>query len=49
MVGKDYDGIDVLEKETGKVTSLVAHDDNGRSLPHNTIYDLYADRDGVMW
>ena len=48
-VGKDYDGIDVLEKETGKVTSLVAHDDNGRSLPHNTIYDLYADRDGVMW
>ena len=49
LVGKDYDGIDVLEKETGKVTSLVAHDDNGRSLPHNTIYDLYADRDGVMW
>ena len=39
----------MLEKETGKVTSLVAHDDNGRSLPHNTIYDLYADRDGVMW
>lgn len=33
----------------GKVTSLVAHDDNGRSLPHNTIYDLYADRDGIMW
>lgn len=31
-VGKDYDGIDVLEKETGKVTSLVAHDDNGRSF-----------------
>lgn len=48
-VGKDYDGIDVLEKETGNVTSLVAHDDNGRSLPHNTIYDLYADRDGIMW
>ena len=48
-VGKDYDGIDVLEKETGKVTSLVAHDDNGRSLSHNTIYDLYADRDGIMW
>ena len=48
-VGKDYDGIDVLEKETGKVTSLVAHDDNGRSLPHNTIYDLYAYRDGIMW
>lgn len=48
-VGKDYDGIDVLEKETGKVTSLVAHDDNGRSLPHNTIYDLYADGDGIMW
>ena len=49
MVGKDYDGIDVFEKETGKVTSLVAHDDNGRSLSHNTIYDLYADRDGIMW
>lgn len=48
-VGKDYDGIDVLEKETGKVTSLVAHEDNGRSLPHNTIYDLYADRNGIMW
>lgn len=48
-VGKDYDGIDVLEKETGKVVSLVAGDDNGRSLPHNTIYDLYADRDGIMW
>ena len=31
------------------MTSLVAHDDNGRSLPHNTIYDLYADRDGIMW
>lgn len=48
-VGKDYDGIDVLEKETGKVVSLVAGNDNGRSLPHNTIYDLYADRDGIMW
>lgn len=48
-VGKDYDGIDVLEKETGEVTSLVAHEDNGRSLPHNTIYDLYADRNGIMW
>lgn len=48
-VGKDYDGIDVLEKETRRVTSLVSHDDNGRSLPHNTIYDLYADRDGIMW
>ena len=39
-VGKLYDGIDVLSKETGKVKPLVAHDDNGRSLPHNTIYDL---------
>lgn len=48
-VGKDYDGIEVFDKETGKVTSLVANDSSQRGLSHNTIYDLYADRNGIMW
>ena len=48
-LGKDYGGIDVFDKKTGKVTSITAKEGNPRSLSHNTVYQLYADADGLMW
>ncbi|WP_373728967.1 two-component regulator propeller domain-containing protein [Bacteroides heparinolyticus] len=48
-LGKDQEGIDVLDKKTGKITSLISHPDNERGLPHNTIMELYEDAAGIMW
>lgn len=48
-IGKDYNGIDILDKKTGKVIHVVNNPQNLRSVSHNTIYTLYADRNGMMW
>ena len=48
-LGKDYSGIDILIKSTGKVLSVSSDKNTDRSLSHNTIYTLYADRDGIVW
>ena len=48
-IGKDYEGIDVLDKRTGQIFAVRHDDDNPRSLSHNTVYCLYPDRDGLMW
>lgn len=48
-IGKDYGGIDVLDKKTRKVINVANNVKNPRSLSHNTVYALYADRNGVMW
>lgn len=48
-LGKDYGGIDVFDKKTGEVIKVANDAGNPRSLSHNTVYALYADRDGLMW
>lgn len=48
-MGKDYSGIDILEKSDWKIKSVVADKDTDRGLSHNTVYTLYADRDGIVW
>lgn len=48
-LAKDYKGIDVFDKRTGEVINLVNDESDGRSLCHNTVYQLYADRNGLVW
>lgn len=48
-IGKDSGGIDVFDKRSGKIINIVNEGDNPRSLSHNTVYHLYADRNGLMW
>ena len=48
-MGKDYSGIDILEKSTWKIKSVVADKETDRGLSHNTVYTLYTDRDGIVW
>ena len=48
-LAKDYKGIDVLDKKTGEVVNLTNHADDERSLCHNTVYQLYVDRNGLVW
>ncbi len=48
-IGKDYKGIDILDKKTGTITNLIHNEDDARSLSHNTVYQLYADCNGLMW
>ena len=48
-LAKDYEGIDVFDKKTGEVVRLTNRGDDPRSLSHNTVYQLYADRNGLVW
>lgn len=48
-LAKDYKGIDVFDKKTGEIISLTSDEQDVRSLSHNTVYHLYADRNGIMW
>ena len=48
-LAKEYKGIDVFDKKTGEVVNLTNHADDERSLCHNTVYQLYVDRDGLVW
>lgn len=45
----DFNGIILLDKQTEQTINLRANPDDERSLPHNTIYALYTDPDGLMW
>lgn len=45
----DFNGILLLDKRSGESLNLRNDPDDERSLPHNTIYALYADPDGLMW
>ena len=47
--GKDHTGIDILDKKTKEMFHVENDENDYRSLSHNTVYSLYADRDGLMW
>ncbi|WP_367279722.1 two-component regulator propeller domain-containing protein [uncultured Bacteroides sp.] len=47
--GLDNQGIVTLDKRSGKCEHIISKDNSERSLPHNTVYDLFADPKGVIW
>lgn len=47
-MGKE-DGIDIWDRKTGEMTSILAEPDNERGLPNNTINTLFRDDDGTVW
>lgn len=48
-IGKDYSGIEILDKGTGMTRKLHYDDNNERSISQNTIYTIYTDKDGLVW
>lgn len=48
-IGKELNGIDILDKETGVVKHLQNKPDNERSLQSNTVTALFQDSNGIMW
>ncbi|MGL4852985.1 MAG: hybrid sensor histidine kinase/response regulator transcription factor [Phocaeicola sp.] len=48
-IGKDQDGVDVLDKKSKEVIRLMHNPNDERSLQNNTINALYSDPEGSMW
>ncbi|MDR0938642.1 MAG: response regulator [Mediterranea sp.] len=48
-MGLDQGGIKVVDKRALTTTTLTADEHDERSLPHNTVYSLYADPGGLVW
>lgn len=48
-IGKDKDGIDILDKETGEITVLKNKPGDERSLSNNKVMALYEDSNEIMW
>ena len=48
-IGKDQEGIDILDKKTGEVRHLLNKADDERSLQDNTVMALYEDSSETMW
>lgn len=48
-VGKDRDGIDILDKKTGEVKQLRHRPGDERSLQDNVIMAFYQDSNEIMW
>ncbi len=48
-VGRDQNGICVLDKQTGESTVLTHIVNDERSLQNNSVVSLYEDANGVMW
>ena len=42
-------GLNVLDKNTGKVTSYTEHSPSGQRLTNDIIYSMYVDRSGLLW
>ena len=48
-VGTDHGGIDIINKNTGIVKTLLNRQDDEKSLSQNTIVDLFKDDMGIIW
>ncbi|MCC8133684.1 MAG: helix-turn-helix domain-containing protein [Tannerellaceae bacterium] len=48
-IGTDHGGINIVEKNTGKILVIKSDERNSYSLPQNTIKCLYKDRSDIMW
>lgn len=48
-IGKDYNGIEILDKRNGSTEKLHFDEKNERSISQNTVYTIYTDRNGLVW
>lgn len=48
-IGTDHGGVNIVEKNSGKILVIRNDERNPYSLPQNTIKCLYKDRSGIMW
>ncbi|WP_439559673.1 hybrid sensor histidine kinase/response regulator transcription factor [Dyadobacter sp.] len=48
-IGTDHGGINVLDKTTGDVTTLLSNANDPRTLSQNSILSLYRDPTGMIW
>ncbi len=48
-IGKDYNGIEILDKNNGLTEKLQFDEKNERSISQNTVYTIYTDRNGLVW
>lgn len=48
-LGREHDGINILNKSTGEIKTLMHQSDDERSLQDNTVSALYGDSNGMMW
>ncbi|MDN0072466.1 two-component regulator propeller domain-containing protein [Bacteroides caecigallinarum] len=48
-IGKDYGGIEILDKESGLTEKLHFDEKDERSISQNTVYAIYNDRNGLVW
>lgn len=48
-VASDHGGINVIDLQNGKTTEIRSRKNSARSLPSNSISDLYADSQGCVW
>lgn len=48
-LGTDHGGINVINKESGKITYLTGENAQDNSMPHNVVYSLYKDKEDIIW
>ena len=48
-IGREHDGVNILNKSTGEIKTLMHQPDDERSLQDNTVSALYEDPNGMMW
>ena len=48
-IGRDQEGVCVLDKKTGEYSVLTHIENDERSLQNNSVVSLYEDMNGIMW
>lgn len=48
-IGTDHGGIDLVNKVTGQVTTLMHQEEDNKSLSQNSIIHLFKDNLGIVW
>ncbi|WP_031529924.1 hybrid sensor histidine kinase/response regulator transcription factor [Dyadobacter crusticola] len=48
-IGTDHGGINILDKQTGKVSTLLSNANDPRTISQNSILSLYKDPTGMIW
>jgi len=48
-IGTDHGGINILDKQTFKISYILSKEDDPRGLTQNSIAALYKDNNGIIW
>ena len=48
-IATDHGGVNVVDRESRRVSHLLHDDYDDRTISQNSIMTLYCDRDGIMW